>query len=154
MAERGASDLDRFVSAQAPVFETALAELQAGRKRSHWMWFVFPQLRGLGQSETARFYGIASLDGGARLSRASAARAAARTLHARRAGGEGAIAARDLRLAGRSQVPLVHDAVRPRRVKGRTTSSVEALERWCAGAPDARTLALLDQGWPLPPAEP
>ncbi len=51
-------DLDRFVAAQAGVFDDALAELRAGRKRSHWMWFVFPQLRGLGRSETARFYGI------------------------------------------------------------------------------------------------
>ena len=41
-------DLERFVTAQAPVIATALAELGAGRKRSHWMWFVFPQLRGLG----------------------------------------------------------------------------------------------------------
>ena len=54
-------DLQRFVTAQAPVFETALAELRAGRKRSHWMWFVFPQLRGLGVSPTAQFYGLASL---------------------------------------------------------------------------------------------
>jgi uncharacterized protein (DUF1810 family) len=54
-------DLERFVTAQAPVFDRALAELQAGRKRSHWMWFIFPQLRGLGFSTTARLYGIASL---------------------------------------------------------------------------------------------
>jgi uncharacterized protein (DUF1810 family) len=54
-------DLERFVQAQAPVFETALAELRAGRKRSHWMWFIFPQLKGLGRSPTAQFYGIASL---------------------------------------------------------------------------------------------
>ena len=55
------NSLDRFVTAQAGVFETARGELAAGRKRSHWMWFVFPQLQGLGRSETARFYGIASL---------------------------------------------------------------------------------------------
>jgi uncharacterized protein (DUF1810 family) len=54
-------DLQRFVTAQAPVFATALAELQAGRKRSHWMWFVFPQLRGLGVSPTAQFFGLSSL---------------------------------------------------------------------------------------------
>ena len=53
-------DLDRFVDAQAPVYGQALAELASGRKRSHWMWFVFPQLRGLGRSETARRFGIAS----------------------------------------------------------------------------------------------
>jgi uncharacterized protein (DUF1810 family) len=46
-------DLERFVTAQAPVFTTALDELKAGRKRSHWMWFTFPQLRGLGHSTMA-----------------------------------------------------------------------------------------------------
>jgi uncharacterized protein (DUF1810 family) len=55
-------NLERFVTAQAPVFETVLAELRAGRKRTHWMWFVFPQLSGLGRSSTARFYGISSID--------------------------------------------------------------------------------------------
>lgn len=55
-------DLARFLAAQAPVIETALAELRAGRKRTHWMWFVFPQLRGLGTSPMAERYGIASLD--------------------------------------------------------------------------------------------
>ena len=54
-------DLDRFVSAQAPVIDTVRAELAAGAKRSHWMWFVFPQLEGLGTSPMARRYGIASL---------------------------------------------------------------------------------------------
>ena len=54
--------LDRFHAAQAPVIDAALAELRAGRKRTHWMWFVFPQLRGLGRSDTARHYGIADLD--------------------------------------------------------------------------------------------
>lgn len=55
-------DLERFVTAQAPVLDTALAELKAGRKRSHWMWFIFPQLRGLGHSPMAQFYGIGSLE--------------------------------------------------------------------------------------------
>jgi len=55
-------NLEHFVTAQAPVFETVLAELRAGRKRTHWMWFVFPQLSGLGRSSTARFYGIGSID--------------------------------------------------------------------------------------------
>ena len=53
--------LDRFVLAQDPVFETAMAELAAGRKTSHWIWFVFPQARSLGRSSTAAFYGIGSL---------------------------------------------------------------------------------------------
>ncbi|TDV60785.1 DUF1810 domain-containing protein [Pseudomonas sp. LP_7_YM] len=51
-------DLQRFLDAQEPVFETALSQLCNGRKRSHWMWFVFPQLKGLGHSEMAQRYGI------------------------------------------------------------------------------------------------
>ncbi|MCG7346746.1 DUF1810 domain-containing protein [Sphingomonas sp. ACRSK] len=53
--------LDRFVDAQAGVWGNVLAELKAGRKTSHWMWFVFPQIAGLGRSETARFYAIADV---------------------------------------------------------------------------------------------
>jgi uncharacterized protein (DUF1810 family) len=53
-------DLERFVEAQERVYEQALAELLTGRKQSHWMWFVFPQLAGLGRSPTAKFYGISS----------------------------------------------------------------------------------------------
>lgn len=55
-------NLARFVEAQEPVYAKALAELQAGRKRSHWMWFVFPQIQGLGSSEMAQRYAIASGD--------------------------------------------------------------------------------------------
>ena len=54
--------LERFVVAQAGPYAQALAELVAGRKRTHWMWFVFPQLRGLGASAMAQRYGIADLD--------------------------------------------------------------------------------------------
>jgi uncharacterized protein (DUF1810 family) len=57
--------LDRFKEAQAAReagFETALAELQAGRKTSHWIWYVFPQIEGLGRSATARFYALRDLD--------------------------------------------------------------------------------------------
>jgi uncharacterized protein (DUF1810 family) len=54
--------LQRFVDAQAGVYPVALAELTAGRKRSHWMWFVFPQLAGLGSSATAQRYAIRDLD--------------------------------------------------------------------------------------------
>ena len=50
--------LERFVEAQAPVYAAVLRELGAGRKTSHWMWFVFPQLRSLGRSATAKFYGL------------------------------------------------------------------------------------------------
>jgi uncharacterized protein (DUF1810 family) len=54
------NDLQRFVDAQAPHIAGAMAELRAGRKRTHWMWFVFPQLRGLGRSRMAWHFGIAS----------------------------------------------------------------------------------------------
>jgi uncharacterized protein (DUF1810 family) len=55
-------DLQRFVDAQRDVYATALAELRAGRKRTHWMWFIFPQIAGLGHSEMARRYAIRSGD--------------------------------------------------------------------------------------------
>lgn len=55
-----ADSLERFVEAQAPVYSAALAEIRRGAKRSHWMWFVFPQLAGLGRSETAKLFGIRS----------------------------------------------------------------------------------------------
>jgi uncharacterized protein (DUF1810 family) len=56
------TDLDRFVSAQEGVHDTAVAELRAGRKRTHCMWFVFPQLAGLGSSPTAQRYALSGLD--------------------------------------------------------------------------------------------
>jgi uncharacterized protein (DUF1810 family) len=55
-------NLDRFVEAQAPVYRKVVAELEAGRKTSHWMWFIFPQIGGLGHSEMARKFAIASAD--------------------------------------------------------------------------------------------
>ena len=55
-------DLDRFVDAQAGDYEQALAEIRSGRKRSHWMWYVFPQIDGLGFSSMSRRYSIKSLD--------------------------------------------------------------------------------------------
>jgi uncharacterized protein (DUF1810 family) len=54
-------DLTRFVQAQAEVYDRVVAELSNGRKRSHWMWFVFPQLHGLGRSPTAQHYAIRDL---------------------------------------------------------------------------------------------
>jgi uncharacterized protein (DUF1810 family) len=54
--------LERFVSAQDPVIDNVRAELRAGRKQSHWMWFVFPQIAGLGRSPTTVHYALTSLD--------------------------------------------------------------------------------------------
>lgn len=55
-------NLNRFVAQQVDIFDHALAELRDGEKRSHWMWFIFPQLRGLGHSPASQHYGIGSLD--------------------------------------------------------------------------------------------
>lgn len=55
-------DLGRFLAAQQDTYADALAEIRAGRKRTHWMWFVFPQIQGLGSSENARFYAITNAD--------------------------------------------------------------------------------------------
>lgn len=57
----GTYDLDRFLNAQAGIFDTVVSELRAGRKRSHWMWFIFPQIAGLGHSAMAEKYAITSL---------------------------------------------------------------------------------------------
>lgn len=62
MACHDSFNLQRFVAAQDGVYETAREELRAGRKRSHWMWFIFPQIEGLGASPMAQFYALSSLD--------------------------------------------------------------------------------------------
>ena len=55
-------NLDRFLKAQAGSYEEALREICAGRKRSHWIWYIFPQIQGLGFSSTAQYYAIADLE--------------------------------------------------------------------------------------------
>ena len=60
MCKMDPHDLQRFRDAQEEIFAAAREELRAGRKRSHWMWYVFPQMRGLGQSAMAQRYGIGS----------------------------------------------------------------------------------------------
>ena len=55
------ASLDRFLAAQDELYDQALSELRQGRKQSHWMWFIFPQLRGIGRSATAEFFGLADL---------------------------------------------------------------------------------------------
>ena len=55
-------DLERFLIAQQTYYRTALQEIKNGRKRSHWMWFIFPQIVGLGHSETARYYAIKNME--------------------------------------------------------------------------------------------
>lgn len=58
----GEYDLQRFIDAKEGVYEKALVEIKNGRKQTHWMWFVFPQIKGLGYSETAKFFAIQNLE--------------------------------------------------------------------------------------------
>jgi uncharacterized protein (DUF1810 family) len=136
-------DLDRFVKAQAEIFETAMAELTAGRKRSHWMWFVFPQLRGLGRSITAHHFGIASAEEakayldhpllGPRLERATGAVLAL----SGRSLSEIFGSPDDLKF--RSSMTLFDQMAR------RPSCFAEALARYCDGRGDEETLRLLDK---------
>ncbi|MGD0185907.1 MAG: DUF1810 domain-containing protein [Roseiarcus sp.] len=136
-------DLERFVTAQAPIFEAALGELRAGRKRSHWMWFVFPQLRGLGRSATAQFYGLASLEEaraylahpvlGARLN------LCAETVLAIEGRSLGAIFGSPDDMKFHSSMTLFARAADDEKSAYR-----RALDRYCGGRMDELTLALLD----------
>src|ERR1017187_7868548 len=56
------SDLERFLDAQKKDYQIGLSEIRSGRKRSHWMWYIFPQIAGLGQSETAKYYAINNIE--------------------------------------------------------------------------------------------
>jgi uncharacterized protein (DUF1810 family) len=134
--------LNRFVEAQESVFDRVLTELRAGRKSSHWMWFIFPQLKGLGHSATAEHFGIASraeaqayLDHallGARLRECTAL--------------VNAVAGRSIReilgspddLKFRSSMTLFARATADNQV------FLDALEKYYAGRPDPSTLELLD----------
>lgn len=140
-------DLSRFVAAQRGTYDDALAEVRRGRKTSHWMWFMFPQLRGLGRSETSIHYGIADLDEarayvadellGARLREIAAASLAAASLAAPvgRSAADvfGSIDAMKLR----SSMTLfaVVDPAEP--------VFAAVLERFFGGEPDPATLELL-----------
>ena len=56
------NNLQRFITAQETFYDTALAEIKKGRKQSHWMWYIFPQIQGLGFSETSKFYAIKDIN--------------------------------------------------------------------------------------------
>ena len=56
------NSLDRFIKAQTNTYRIAMSEIKSGKKRTHWMWFIFPQLRGLGVSSISRYYGLEGLD--------------------------------------------------------------------------------------------
>jgi len=133
--------LQRFVDAQAPIYATVLAELRAGAKRTHWMWFVFPQIAGLGLSPTAQLYAISSLDEaraylahpvlGPRLREATAAvnAVAGRTAHD--------IFGSPDELKFRSSMTLFAAAA------PQEPAFQAALDRYFGGQPDPRTLELL-----------
>jgi uncharacterized protein (DUF1810 family) len=143
MSDADPFDLERFVTAQAPVFPTVLSELKAGRKRTHWMWFVFPQLRGLGHSSMATFYGLPSL-----------AEARAYLAHP--------VLGSRLELCTRTILEIPNGSLHqifgsPDDMKFQSSMTLfalaaadpaslfyKALDRWCSGTLDPQTLKLLD----------
>ena len=142
MAQQDPFDLKRFVDAQESTYKPALAELRQGRKQTHWMWFIFPQLRGLGRSSTAQYYGLSSRDEaraylehpilGQRLKEAtaSATSAPASSLNALFGSPD------DMKF--KSSMTLFERAAKePDNVFG------EALDKWCSGQRDTATLQLL-----------
>lgn len=134
--------LERFVEAQSSIYATALGEIRRGAKRSHWMWFIFPQLAGLGQSPTSQFYAIRSSEEarcyldhrllGPRYRECIGALQDLRTSDA--VAVFGSIDAMKLR----SSLTLF-DTVRP------SPLLAAALERWFGGERDPTTLRLLER---------
>jgi uncharacterized protein (DUF1810 family) len=133
-------DLQRFVDAQERVYGHVTAELSAGRKRSHWMWFVFPQLKGLGFSATSQRYGISGLD-----------EARAYLDHPILGPRLRECTGLMLQIEGRSLDEILGY---PDNLKFRSSMTLfsragddhrfdAAIGKYCAGEPDARTLALL-----------
>ncbi len=139
-------DLHRFVAAQDPVWDRVRAELRRGRKSSHWMWFVFPQIAGLGSSPTARAYALSGLDEaraylahpvlGPRLREAAQLAAAVPVGTASEVFGY----PDDLKL--RSSMTLFARAARDDPARDGTVFTA-VLDRYFDGDPDPRTLALL-----------
>lgn len=142
MVTDAGSGLSRFVAAQQGSYSRALAELRAGRKQSHWMWYIFPQLAGLGRSATARHYAIRD--------RAEAAAYLAHPLLGERLR---ACTAATLALPGRSAQAVFGstDALKFRScmtlfaaVSERGSLFEQALGQYCDSEPDALTLSLLE----------
>ena len=106
------ADLERFVRAQDPVFGEVLAELRRGRKDGHWMWFVFPQVQGLGYSERARFYALSSLEEARAYLRHPVLGLRLRECTRLVVDIAGSISRGDLRPHRRAEVPIVDDAIR------------------------------------------
>jgi len=138
-----APDLDRFLKAQEDTYDTALDELRSGRKRSHWIWFIFPQLAGLGQSPTAQFYGIKSLE------------EAAAYLRHPILGGRLHECLKVLQMLEETSADHIFGELDTMKLRSSLTLFAEAdpadpiieaaLDRWFGGRKDDRTLQLLDR---------
>jgi len=139
-----ASDLSRFVDAQAPVFKTVMEELRAGCKKTHWMWFIFPQLSGLGRSSMSQYFGIKDLNQAERyvsdplLGKRLIDSVSIVTSHERKSALEIFGAPDDGKF--RSSVTLFREVIED------STNSLlftSALDQFYGGRPDKRTLELL-----------
>ena len=136
-------DLNRFLSAQQGVYERALAELKGGQKRTHWIWFIFPQIDGLGYSPTAKRYSIKSVEEarqyldhpvlGKRLLECTEA------VVALKGGSVSEIFGYPDDLKFRSSMTLFE------KIAGRGSVFSSALDRYCHGERDAATLRLLEK---------
>lgn len=135
--------LERFVKVQVDTYQRACDELRGGRKRSHWMWFVFPQMKGLGFSEKAEIFGIGSIE-------------EAQAYLAHPVLGPRLTEVTDLMLALRGRT-LREILGSPDDMKFRSSMTLfscvagpsifgEALDAFCGGEPDESTLALLREG--------
>ncbi len=139
-------DLNRFLSAQEGVYERALSELKDGRKRTHWMWFIFPQIDGLGYSPTARRYSIKSMEEarqymdhpvlGKRLLECTG------TVLALRGGSVSEIFGYPDDLKFKSSMTLFE------KIAGSGSVFSSALDRYCHGERDGATLRLLEKQFP------
>lgn len=137
--------LDRFVEAQAPVFERVRGELAAGQKRTHWMWFVFPQVRGLGSSFMAQRFAISNIDeAGAYLRHALLGprlRECTRLVNEQQGRTLGDILGSPDDLKFRSSMTLFAEAANRHGVSGEAFT--EALAHYFEGVPDAATMGVL-----------
>lgn len=133
-------NLQRFIDAQAGVYETALAEIRRGAKRQHWIWFIFPQIAGLGRSETAQRYAIGSIEEArAYLDHpllGTRYRETVATLQDITSGTAESIFGRVDAMKVRSSLTLFHEACDLALFKA-------ALDRWFSGESDGATLSIL-----------
>ncbi len=137
-------DLQRFVEAQDPVWRAVTAELSAGRKRSHWMWFVFPQIAGLGRSEMAQRYAIPS----PKEARAYLAHdlLGPRLQEATRLAMRSPAASAEALFGGIDAVKFRSSMTLFAQAAGDPAPFREALARWYGGRQDEATLAILGRG--------